>query len=188
MTMTTHETHHSTPQSKGARPMSASAPTPPPPLNRGTVLSVENIPATPGAHPVGPPPYYRWNPRHEDPAEELRRVHAIGASMGIAIFQAITGQRPLRQLQRWCEDDVIRKLYQRFLIEGDGSTPLDRSLKDHRSYRRPEIRPRRVRAVNVGPHEYELSVVLDTGPRCRAMALRVHKPRGQWRIVTVEIG
>lgn len=160
----------------------------PPKIRRGTVLSVENVPATPGAHPAGPPPYYRWRQRTAEPDEELRRVHAICASMGVSIIEAITGQRPVRQLMRWCEPEIIRKLHQRSLLEGTGSAPPNRTMVQHRPYRTPEIRPRRVRAIHVATEEYEATVIIEQAGRCRALALRLHRPRGQWRIVSLEIG
>ncbi|WP_242650367.1 Rv3235 family protein [Rothia kristinae] len=38
------------------------------------------------------------------------------------------------------------------------------------------------------PDEYEAAVVVRVEDRCRALALRIHRVRGQWQIVAAEIG
>ncbi|WP_369126245.1 Rv3235 family protein [Rothia kristinae] len=52
----------------------------------------------------------------------------------------------------------------------------------------PLARPQRVRAVCAAPDEYEAAVVVRVEDRCRALALRIHRVRGQWQIVAAEIG
>ncbi|MCP3426513.1 Rv3235 family protein [Rothia sp. AR01] len=199
-------------------------------LRRGTVLSIESVPASPGGHPAGPPAFYRWRRRAADPEEQLRRVHAIAATMGVALVEAVTGGRPVEQLARWVHPRVLERLRLRAGIEsraasaapgatgrstarvvvpgrrsgtgpsprrqagggaGGGSagpTEADDAARAPRRYGPRETRLRRVRAIRVAPEEYEASVVVDDGERTRALALRIHKPRGQWQIVEAEIG
>ncbi|WP_129658949.1 Rv3235 family protein [Rothia halotolerans] len=189
-------------------------------LRRGTVLSIESIPAAPGTHPAGPPPYYRWRRRSTDPEEQLRRVHAIAATMGVALVEVVTGGRSADQLARWVHPRALARLRLRAGIEGarEGAragrppgTPATGRGPGRRDLGAPgpgrsgagvpgpaspapgrfgprDARLRRVRAILVAPDEYEASVAVDDGERTRAIALRIHKPRGQWQVVEAEIG
>jgi hypothetical protein len=166
-------------------------------LRRGTVLSIESVPAAPGTHPAGPPPYYRWRRRSTDPEEQLRRVHAIAATMGVALVEVVTGGRSADQLARWVHPRPLARLRLRAGIEGGrgmarkaagASGGPGAASSGTRRFGTRDARLRRVRAILVAPDEYEASVAVDDGERTRAIALRIHKPRGQWQIVEAEIG
>ncbi|MGX6396810.1 Rv3235 family protein [Rothia kristinae] len=159
----------------------------------GTVLSIRSVPGTPGAHPAGPPPYYQWRRRTVDPEEELRRVHAIAGAVGAAIAEVVAGRRQLHQLSRWVHPMIMHRIRERRDLEaGTPVAPsptivaLDQAPRGSR-FSSP-ARPQRVRAVCAAPDEYEAAVVVRVEDRCRAMALRIHRVRGQWQIVAAEIG
>lgn len=157
-------------------------------VKQGTVLTIENLRATPRAHPEGPPPFYRWRQRTTDPQEDLRRVHAIAGTMGVAILEVVSGTRSVHQLARWVHPDVLESIARRARIEGAEEPVAPGSPFQERRFDATRLRPRRVRAIPVGNHHYEASVVVDNGSRSRALALRIHKPKGQWQIIKAEIG
>lgn len=108
--------------------------------------------------------------------------------MGAAIIEVISGQRAAHQLTRWVRPEVLDRITRRIELEtapviGQTGNPF----LVHR-FDGSGPRPQRVRAVQVAEDEYEASVVVAVGGRCRALAVRIHKPRGQWQIVEAEIG
>ncbi|WP_129359944.1 MULTISPECIES: Rv3235 family protein [Micrococcaceae] len=155
---------------------------------RGTVLSIENLRGTPRAHPEGPPSFYKWRDHSTDPREELRRVHAIAGTMGVAIIEVISGKRSPSQLVRWVHPRVLERIERRATIETAEGPVAAEPIFGNKRFNPTNLRPRRVRAIPVGHNEYEASVVVGNGDRCRALALRIHKARGQWQIIQAEIG
>ncbi|MUN54030.1 hypothetical protein GMA10_02110 [Kocuria koreensis] len=155
---------------------------------RGTVLSIESLRGTPRAHPEGPPPFYKWRNRTTDYREELRRVHAIAGAMGVAIIEVVSGKRSSSQLSRWVHPDVLDRIERRAHLETAEHPVVSEPPFGGRRFDPENLRPRRVRAIPVGNDEYEASVVVDNGERSRALALRIHKPKGQWQIIQAEIG
>ena len=47
---------------------------------------------------------------------------------------------------------------------------------------------RRIRLCRLGEHAAEATVVVDDGPRVRAVAVRLEGHRGHWRATALEIG
>ncbi len=154
----------------------------------GTVLTPAGLPATLRAHPEGPPSMYKWRHHHVDSGEELRRVHSIAGAMSVAIMEVITGARSSHQLARWVHRDVMAKVELRAFIESAKKKTPPRPVEESGRFDPKGFRPRRVRAIPVGRGEYEAGVVVDDGDRSRALALRIHKTKGQWQIMDAEIG
>lgn len=158
------------------------------PLRKGTVLSIDNIPTTRNGRPAGPQPYYQWRKGATDPQEELRRVHAIAATMGVALVEVVSGRRGIGQITRWVHPDLMPRIQMRRDLETRPHSEPTPSQRREATFTESALRPQRVRAVRVAPEEYEASVVVHNGSRARAVALRIHKPRGQWTVTAVEIG
>ena len=95
-----------------------------------------------------------------------------------AAVEGLRGVRPLAQLVRWVSPDVYDRLALRAqLVQGAPAAP---------SPARAGIR--RVRVFRIGDAVAEATVVVEDGPRVRAVAVRVEGHRGRWRATALEIG
>ncbi len=102
--------------------------------------------------------------------------------VGLALYEAATGARPVTQVMRWLSPDVYDGVVRR----------TGRSARRGRPTRRP-IRLRRVRVDAVSlPGEdagvVEAAVVLDDHQRVRVMALRLEGFDGRWLVTACEVG
>jgi hypothetical protein len=169
-----------------------------------------SVVGTPGAvrvrlaRPVEPPavPLRADGPAHERPPElgspaAVSRVRPVTRDTGAApaegplpdptrtccaVVQAavegLRGARPLAQLVRWVTPEVYDGLALRArLVQSAATAP---------SSGRAGIR--RVRVFRIGDGAAEATVVVDDGPRVRAVAVRVEEHRGRWRATALEIG
>jgi Family of unknown function (DUF6459) len=89
------------------------------------------------------------------------------------IVEALHGHRPLQQLIRWTDEPVYRLLERRRSVQRPAAGP------------RPLVRS--VRICQPGDGVVEASVVVQTGRRCRALALRLEGLDGRWRCTALEI-
>lgn len=96
-----------------------------------------------------------------------------------AAVEAIRGARPVAQLVRWVTPQVYDSVAQRAAlttrVRGEAPAEIRTSI-------------RRVRLCRLGDTAVEASVVVDDGPRVRAVAVRLERHRGGWRAVALEIG
>lgn len=96
-----------------------------------------------------------------------------------AAVEALRGTRPLAQLARWVSPEIYEQLAVRSALT---QRVLGRSDAAHRAA------IRRIRLCRLGAGTAEATVVVDDGPRVRAVAVRLEDHRGQWRAVALEIG
>ena len=96
-----------------------------------------------------------------------------------AAVETIRGIRPIGQLVRWVTPQVYDAVAKRA-----GLTVRVRG--DLRDGHRTTIR--HVRLCRLGERAFEASVVVDDGPRVRAVAVRMELHRDGWRAVALEIG
>lgn len=96
---------------------------------------------------------------------------AIRLAQGIV--EALHGHRPLQQLIRWTDEPVYRLLERRRSIQRPTAGP------------RPLVRS--IRICQPGDGVVEASVVVQTGRRCRALAIRLEGLDGRWRCTALEI-
>ncbi len=93
-----------------------------------------------------------------------------------AAVEVIRGARPLAQLVRWLTPGVYDAVGRRAALgTGVSQTGIRTTI-------------RRVRLCRFGTDAVEATVVVDDGPRVRAVALRMELRRGAWRGVALEIG
>ena len=96
-----------------------------------------------------------------------------------AAVEALRGTRPLAQLARWVSPEIYEQLAMRSELT---QRVLGRTDVPHRAA------IRRIRLCRLGQQAAEATVVVDDGPRVRAVAVRLEGHRGQWRATALEIG
>jgi hypothetical protein len=94
-----------------------------------------------------------------------------------AAVEGLRGVRPLAQLTRWVSPEVYELLQLRAELVQRAGHPA----ASHAGIRR-------IRLFRIGDDVAEASVVVDDGPRVRAVAVRLEGHRGRWRAVVMEIG
>ncbi|GER24353.1 hypothetical protein NCCP1664_28480 [Zafaria cholistanensis] len=141
-------------------------------------------PAPPWGSPPGPlqppvPPAPDATQAAADRAER-HQVASVVRMVAQAVFEALSGARPVHQLARWLDLENFEKL--RLRVE------LTRAARPARSAgaRGPVVR--RTRVCRVAEGSYEAAVVVAEPERVRAAALRIERRRGQWRVCALEIG
>jgi len=161
-----------------------------PPRTRQTVLPLDW--ALPGGAPAEPPA-----PRHlrvvRDPEstgaaewDGLPHPGAWVARLGPAVFEVIAGERPIHQLTRWASRDILTVLARRHAAAQRHPAGRDRTP--------PGRRAQSVRVQSVAPGVIEATVVVRSGPRCRALAMRLEvvgreKASGpRWLLTACDIG
>ncbi|MDR8018105.1 Rv3235 family protein [Nesterenkonia aerolata] len=129
--------------------------------------------------------------------EEQRQIMAISRIVCQATLEALAGQRPAGQLQRWLEPSVWAKVAERAeLLRHLHTTPPHHPASLPQTSPQPAVpRPappaqavRRLRTAHIAPGSWEVSVVLDDGARTRACALRLQAHRGRWQVCAMELG
>jgi hypothetical protein len=112
-------------------------------------------------------------PRLPTSSDLLPDPRRWSARLAQGIVEVLHGHRPLQQLVRWTDEAVYADLARRL------------------TYRRPADAPRpRVRSIRVcQPSDgiAEASVVVQSGPRCRALAMRLEGLDGRWCCTVLEI-
>lgn len=96
-----------------------------------------------------------------------------------AAVEALRGARPIAQLVRWVTPQVYESVAQRAAlttrVRGEAPAGFRTSI-------------RRVRLCRLGDTAVEAAVIVDDGPRVRAVAVRLEMHRNSWRAVALEIG
>ncbi|MHA7241065.1 Rv3235 family protein [Arthrobacter sp. TMS1-12-1] len=165
------------------------------------------LPATPpratdgqaGVLPFRPPAEPRTGPgRTPDPPEENppgasaeaeieHRIARIARSVCQGALEVLAGSRPLQQMARWLDAENYERLQLRTnLVRCISAQPAARTGSPESADRHVVVRSARVCAVS--PGVYEAAVVAVDRRRVRAVALRIERRRGAWRVTALEIG
>jgi hypothetical protein len=112
--------------------------------------------------------------RRPTSADELPDVRAFSARLAQAIVETLHGQRPIQQLLRWTDETVYGDIADR-LAQRPHAVPAAK----------PVLRGIRICTPTDGIAE--ASVVVQTGPRCRAVAMRLEGLDGRWRCTAFEL-
>lgn len=100
-----------------------------------------------------------------------------------AVIEVVSGVRPVSQLVRWTTAPVYEALCSRVARP----VPSAGSGRDHINTRLAEV----VRSVRVSePRDgvAEVCAIVQQGPRCRAIALRLEGIDGRWQCTALQIG
>ncbi|HEU4542951.1 MAG TPA: Rv3235 family protein [Jiangellaceae bacterium] len=112
--------------------------------------------------------------RRPTSGEALPEPRRWSARLAQAIVETLSGHRPVQQLLKWTDDAVYSSITSR-LASRPRTTPGAR----------PTLRSIRVCTPTDGVAE--ASAVIQTGNRCRAIAMRLEGLDGQWRCTALEI-
>ncbi|MFD1214872.1 Rv3235 family protein [Arthrobacter sp. GCM10027362] len=134
--------------------------------------------------PAGPPA--SSVPTGCDGAEELRQVTGTARSIAQACMEAIGGTRPVQQLARWLDPDCYDKLVRRAALAREHRIRQAPGRTGRRPL--PSAVVRSARLCRVAAEAYEASLVVVEPHRARAVALRLERRRGLWKVTALEIG
>jgi hypothetical protein len=143
------------------------------------------LPGAPGGAPetaevrrllVTPPGAPAWEPQLRDPRE-------WAAVLAVAVLQALHGQRPVQQLERWLDSDVLGAVG--FAVR---SRARDAGRGEHEVRAAPQAAVRSVRVQCPTSRAAEVSVHLHLGRRSLAMALRLEAYGDRWLCTALELG
>jgi hypothetical protein len=116
----------------------------------------------------------RWAAR---PRSGLPDAQEWSAKLALAIIQALTGQRPVAQLNRWVVDEVLAaiSMYQRRSLRTHGRIAIPAALRS-------------IRVQHPDPEVAEISVHVVIGKRSAAMAFRLEALGDRWLCTALELG
>jgi hypothetical protein len=116
----------------------------------------------------------RWAAR---PRPGLPDAEEWSAKLALAIIQALTGQRPAAQLNRWMVEEVLAaiSMSQRRNLKVPGRIALHTALRS-------------VRVQHAGPEVAEVSAHVAIGKRSAAMAFRLEALGDRWLCTALELG
>ncbi len=113
---------------------------------------------------------------------DLPDPRPVAARLGLALAEIMAGLRSPAQVVRWTTPEVHAVLARR------ASTVARRAATSSgRPTPRPRIRVLRVHVCRPADGVAEASVVLEDGPRVRAMALRLTGMDGRWRVEVLQV-
>lgn len=124
----------------------------------------------------GPAP--RAERRRRTPEVDLPEPRRWAARLAQAVLEALSGQRPVQQLSRWTDEPVFVALSRRAGLRAARRRPRTSA---HR------LTVRSVRASRPAPHAVEACVVVQTGARSRAVALRLEGLDGRWLCTALDV-
>ena len=111
------------------------------------------------------------------PRPGLPNAQQWSTTLALAIIQAMLGQRPVAQLNRWIVDEVLAgiSMYQRRSIRVHGRVAVPVSLCS-------------VRVQHPGPEVAEVAAHAMIGKRSAAMAFRLEALGDRWLCTALELG
>jgi hypothetical protein len=113
-------------------------------------------------------------PRRPTGSDQLPDPRRWSARLAQGIVEALYGHRPLQQLVRWTDEPVYAMLARRLA-----------SRRPNSSAARPIVRSLRVCEPTDGV--VEAGIVVETGTRCRGLALRLEGLDGRWYCTALEL-
>ena len=116
----------------------------------------------------------RWTAR---PRPGLPNAEEWSATLALAIIQALLGQRPIAQLNRWMADEVLAAI----------SMQQRRNLREQGRLAVPTA-VRSVRVQHPDPAVAEVAAHVVIGKRSRAIAFRLEALGDRWLCTALELG
>ncbi|MCT9870146.1 Rv3235 family protein [Paenarthrobacter aurescens] len=110
-------------------------------------------------------------------------VRLVARSIAQAALEVLAGTRPLSQLSRSLDPECYVSLQHRVALTRKHAARVRGSLHPHRS---PMVRS--VRVCSISETICEASIVVAEEHRCRAIAMRLERFDGVWRVTALEIG
>lgn len=119
--------------------------------------------------------------RQELRREEERAVRSLARIVALACVEAELGLRPARQLSTWLDLPTYGKMLRRSEL-----AQRIRSAGPAEAAAAPTALG--ARACPAGDGVYEASATIQMPDRAKAMALRIEKHRGRWKVTALELG
>ncbi len=119
--------------------------------------------------------------RREVRRQEERAVRSLARIVALACVEAELGLRPARQLSQWLDLSTYDKMVRR----SDLARRIRPATPGH-AVTAPTALGARV--SQVGPGVYEASATVQAPDRARAVAQRLERHRGRWRVTALELG
>ncbi|GAA1129607.1 Rv3235 family protein [Arthrobacter flavus] len=114
------------------------------------------------------------------------QVHRITRSVVQASLEVLGGSRPLQQLADWLDPPSYERLQLRTNLVRSLNRATPKGGHDQLLHRNISVRS--VRICRISENVYEASAVVVEHRRVRAVALRLERRRGQWKVTALEIG
>lgn len=115
------------------------------------------------------------------------QVQRIVRSVVQAALEVLGGSRPLQQLADWLDPPSYERLQLRAnLVRSLNRAAGANSRPDQLLHRNVSVRT--VRICRISVNVYEASAVTCENHRARAVALRLERRRGHWKVTALEIG
>lgn len=121
-----------------------------------------------------------------DDADQFRQAAGAARSIAQACMEAIGGSRPVQQLARWLDPDCYDKLVHRVALAQDRRARRTAGRSALQALPSAVARPARV--CRISADVYEAALVVVEPHRARAVALRLERRRGLWKVTALEIG
>lgn len=116
--------------------------------------------------------------------DERAAVHRVAGNVARGALEVLAGSRQAQQLVSVLDPAIFRALLVRAELTKNAyqsnCTNID---KLHQS-----VRVNSVHSCWIAPGIYELSIVVAERLRCRALALRIEKQGGNWKVTALLIG
>jgi hypothetical protein len=133
--------------------------------DRITVVRAVEVPGPPNEQPTTGPTANDPDPR------------AIATIVAPAVVEVVLGSRPVSQLARWLTIGVLAQLRERARLTSPACDEL------------PRLTPVVRRLIVCRLHNaVEVAAAVDDSHRTRAVALRLERQRGAWRVTALEVG
>ncbi|WP_232481346.1 Rv3235 family protein [Arthrobacter sp. YN] len=110
-------------------------------------------------------------------------VRLVARSIAQAALEVLAGTRAVSQLSRSLDPDCYVALQHRAALTRKHAARVRGNLQPHRS---PMVRS--VRTCSISEDICEASIVVAEELRCRAVAMRLERLDGVWRVTALEIG
>ncbi|MFE4197805.1 Rv3235 family protein [Paenarthrobacter sp. NPDC056912] len=110
-------------------------------------------------------------------------VRLVARSIAQAAMEILAGTRPVQQLSRSLDAQCYLALQHRVALTREHAARTRGLLQPHRS---PMVRS--VRACSISESICEASIVVSEERRSRAIAMRLERCDGIWRVTALEIG
>ncbi|MDD7835261.1 MULTISPECIES: Rv3235 family protein [Paenarthrobacter] len=110
-------------------------------------------------------------------------IRLVARSIAQAAVEVLAGTRPLIQLSGSLDPDCYLALQHRAVLTRKHAARSKGTPQPHLS---PMVRS--VRACSISESVCEASIVVAEEGRCRAVAMRLERTDGAWRVTALEIG
>ncbi len=156
-------------------------------------------PHDPGYRPQPPsrrPPCSGSPSPPPDAAAQEGRVDGIARAVAQGAVEVLDGSRPAQQLCRWLDPDSYERLRLRAGLMRSVAASSAASSTSAGCAVGPSSGPRASRCVavrsarlcRVSDSAFEAALVVLDRTRARAVALRIERQRGDWKVTALEIG